>query len=485
MVSLILGRTKLLKREVSSAENSRERTIRADEIAEREVSSAEKDERFDFVIKRNISSFEEAVEYIYDIPRFTKKNCMEDTKKFLRKLGSPDERLQIIHVAGTNGKGSVCSYMKSILEAAGKKVALFTSPHLVDIRERFVINKEMVSKEAFLEAFLAVYDCLDWDVLEMGRGYHPTYFEFLFFVGMILFERANPDYCILETGLGGRLDATNAVENKVLSVITRISLEHVEYLGNTITSIAGEKAGIMKAGVPVVFTDAEPEATGVFYKKAEELSVSAFPVSKSDYAFLNFKNKSIDFSCRSRYDEYIELHLHTIARYQMENCALAVRAIEVLDSERQISHEMIRRGVSGCFWAGRMEEVLPGVFVDGAHNEDGVRAFLETVAQSSKAGKKTLLFSVVADKDYEKMLKMIASSSLFDRILLAHLDSYRAAELSDMSRILHDIPGQCVEQYASVREAFDRVLDTKTVEEQVYIAGSLYLVGEIKEYVKR
>ncbi len=439
----------------------------------------------DFVIKKNITSFEEAVNYIYDVPRFTTKNTLEDTKKFLKKLGNPDRELQVIHVAGTNGKGSVCSYMGSILEEAGKSVALFTSPHLVDIRERFKINGEMVSEEAFLKAFLMIYESLDWAVLENGGGYHPTYFEFLFFMAMLMFKEAKPDYCILETGLGGRLDATNSVENKLISVITRISLDHVEYLGNTITEIAGEKAGIIKAGVPVIFADTDEESTAVFLEKAKMLSAECFPVSKSDYAFLKFKNKTIDFSYRSRYDEYVELRLCTIARYQMENCALAVRAIEVLDKEREITREEIYRGVYKAFWAGRMEEVLPGVFVDGAHNEDGVRAFIDTVAEDKEASAKILLFSVVSDKDYEKMLQKLAQSGLFDKIVLAHLQSYRAASLADMNRILMNYPKECVEQYDTVEDALNRVLALKRAEDHVYIAGSLYLVGEIKEYLKR
>ncbi len=436
------------------------------------------------MIKRKITSFEQAVEYIYDVPRFTKKNTLEDTREFLKELGSPDRELQIIHVAGTNGKGSVCAYMRSILEESGKKVALFTSPHLVDIRERFLINNEMVSEEAFLKAFLEIYERLDWEALESGEGYHPSYFEILFFMAMLMFREAKPDYCILETGLGGRLDATNSVENKLISVMTRISLDHVEYLGNTISAIAGEKAGIMQEGVPVVFTDAQAESTTVFCDKAKELSAKAFPVSKSDYAFLKFKNKTIDFSYRSRYDEYIELRLHTIARYQMENCALAVRAIEVLDEKREITRETIQAGVEKCFWAGRMEEVKQGIFVDGAHNEDGVRAFLDTVARDREAAEKILLFSVVSDKDYEKMLQMIVSSSLFDRIVLAHLQSYRSASLKDMSRILANYPKERLEQFDSVKDAFKRVLEVQKAEDHVYIAGSLYLVGEIKEYLE-
>jgi len=430
------------------------------------------------VIKKNITSYEQAVEYIYDVPKFTKKNTLEDTGVFLKKLGSPDRDLRIIHVAGTNGKGSTCAYIKSILEAAGNRVALFTSPHLVDIRERFVIGSEMVGKEAFLKAFLTVYERLDGE-------YHPTYFEYLFFMAMLLFREAKPDYCILETGLGGRLDATNVVENKLVSVITRISLEHTEYLGNTIREIAGEKAGIMKEGVPIVFSDVEPEATRVFCEKAKVLSAAVFPVSKRDYAFLKIKNKTIDFSYHSRYDNYIELCLSTMAEYQMENCALAVRTIEVLDEERKISAEMIRSGVQKCFWAGRMEEVRPGIIVDGAHNTDGVRAFLASVSLDKEVGERILLFSVVADKDYVKMIQMIAESSLFERIVLTHLDNYRAAALNEMANVLRDYPRQCVEQYDTVQEALRRVLEIKTNENRIYIAGSLYLVGEIKEYMKR
>lgn len=437
------------------------------------------------VIKKSITNYDQAVEYIYDVPRFTKKNTLEDTKDFLKKLGHPDRDLSIIHVAGTNGKGSTCAYIKSILEAAGKKVALFTSPHLVDIRERFVVGDKTVSKEVFLKAFLQIYNRLNWEALEAGYGYHPTYFEFLFFMAMLMFREAMPDYCILETGLGGRLDATNAVENKLLSVITRISVEHVEYLGNTIAAIAGEKAGIMKAGVPVIFTDAEPEATAVFNEKARELSAEVFSVSKRDYAFLKIKNKTIDFSYYSRYDKYIELRINTMAAYQMENCALAVRAIEVLDKDREITSRMICEGVYNCFWAGRMEEVCPGVFVDGAHNADGVRAFLETVSADKEAKEKILLFSVVADKDYGKMLRMIAESSLFGRIVLAHLGNYRAADLAQMVDALGDYPQECTAQYDTVQEALQRVMEWKTAENHIYIAGSLYLVGEVKEYLKR
>ncbi|MBR3826068.1 MAG: bifunctional folylpolyglutamate synthase/dihydrofolate synthase [Lachnospiraceae bacterium] len=433
--------------------------------------------------KQAISSYDEAVEYIFNVPRFTKKNTMADTKAFLEKLGNPDLGLRIIHVAGTNGKGSVCAYMRSILETAGKRVAVFTSPHLVDVRERFVIDGEMISKEAFYEAFQVIYNLLNWEELEAGKGYHPTFFEYMFFIAMLVFKEAAPDYCILETGLGGRLDATNAVSKKELAVITRISLEHTEYLGDTITAIAGEKAGIMKENTPVVFADTDEQSTAVFLEMAKELSCYSFPVSKSDYTLLNFKNKTIDFSYISRYDYNVMVHLNTLAKYQVENCTLALRAIEVLDKDREISPLVLQEGVRKAFWPGRMEEVLPEIFVDGAHNADGVRAFLETVSEDGFEGKRSLMFSVVSDKDYAQMLRNIAESGLFDKVYLAHMGNYRATSLEEMKRNLPEAYFGQVSLYESVKEAFDAVRRDKKEEERVYIVGSLYLVGEIKEYV--
>lgn len=433
--------------------------------------------------KQLINSYEQAVDYIFNVPRFTKKNTMADTKAFLEKLGNPDLGLRIIHVAGTNGKGSVCAYMRSILETAGNSVAVFTSPHLVDVRERFIIDGKMISKEAFYEAFQIIYNLLNWEELEAGEGYHPTFFEYMFFIAMLVFKEAAPDYCILETGLGGRLDATNAVSKKELAVITRISLEHTEYLGDTIEAIAGEKAGIMAQNTPVIFADTQEEVTQVFLEKAKDLSCKCFPVSKSHYTLLNFKNKSIDFSYVSRYDYNVNIHLNTLAKYQVENCALALRAIEVLDAEREISPKVLAKGVKQTFWPGRMEEVLPEIFVDGAHNADGVRAFLETVSEDAFEGKRSLMFSVVSDKDYAQMLRKIAQSGLFHKIYLAQMGNYRATSLEEMKRHLPENYKGEVVLYKNVKEAFKAVKEKKLKDERVYIVGSLYLVGEIKEYV--
>jgi len=442
------------------------------------------------MVKSKITTYKEAVDYLYGIPRFTSKHSMEETKAHLVKLGAPDRKIKnIIHVAGTNGKGSVCTYMRYCLEEAGYRVAVFTSPHLVDVRERFVVDGQMISEEDFLRLFLKVYESLDLECADtrVSEYYHPTFFEYLFFMAMLYFEEKDPDYCILETGLGGRLDATNAVTEKALTVITRIGLDHTEYLGETIAKIAGEKAGIMRPGVPVVYCDEVPEASAVFVESARKLRIESCPVSKKDYAFSNFENKTIDFSLHTRYYGYIEITLHTAACYQTENAALAVKGLEVLFKGQGITVKQIRAGLSKAFWPGRMEEILPEVFVDGAHNGDGIRAFLDSVRSDGLCGERsrTLIFGVVQDKDYESMVKQVLDASLFDTIYLAHMKTKRAVDPEDL-RLLWEreaLDGVRIVCCGTVQEALEAALSGRN-DGRIYIAGSLYLVGEIKEFLR-
>ncbi len=452
------------------------------------------------MVRQEIGSYEEAVEYLLNIPRFTKKNTMADTRAFLRRLGNPDKELKILHVAGTNGKGSVCAYLRYVLEEAGYQVCSFTSPHLVDVRERFLIRGEMVGKEDFLRAFCDVYDAIPWEVLQgddrfneegkLPEGfYHPTFFEYLFFMAMLLFKEAKPDYCILETGLGGRLDATNAVSRKEMAVITRISLDHVEYLGDTEEKIAGEKAGIIAPGVPVVYLDDKKSVSAVFDERAKELGAFPCPVSKSDYALLKFQNKNIDFSLRTRYYKDIDVNLRTAALYQMENAAIAVRAIEELDHGKTITVDHVLEGLKKCFWPGRMEEIAKDVFVDGAHNEDGVRAFLESVKADGWQGTRTLLFSAVKEKQFDKMLGEIIEAGLFTRILLVSMETSRAVAAAALEKLVREKiagvygsagEGPSVGVYDCVPEAIRQLRTAKKDDQRIYVAGSLYLVGEVK-----
>ena len=429
-------------------------------------------------------SYEEAVDYILDVPRFTKKNVPEDTERFFDFLGRPGERAKIVHVAGTNGKGSVCAFVTSVLERAGIFTGLFSSPHLVDIRERFRLNGEMISREAFASCLNRVMDSLELFRAETGKAeYHPTFFELLFFMGMLWFSDQKAEAIVLETGMGGRLDATNVVRRPAVCVITRIGLDHMEYLGDTKEKIAAEKAGIIKPRVPVVFWDEDPSVSRVIVEKAKKIDAETIPVSEEEVGFFNFKNKTVDFSMRSGYYEYIRVCLHTPAVYQRQNAALAVRALEVLNGKlmqepeaaKRITREAIEEGLSAAHWSGRMEEVLPGVLIDGAHNEDGVHAFLESVRHDGCEGRRSLLFSVVSDKRAGRMAEQILESGLFSRIVAAPMKSGRSLTREQLDEIWM---GQA-ELYDSPEKAFDTLIREKGKKDMVYAAGSLYLAGQL------
>ena len=429
-------------------------------------------------------SYEEAVNYILDVPRFTKKNVLEDTERFFDFLGRPGENARIVHVAGTNGKGSVCAFVASVLERAGISTGFFSSPHLVDIRERFRLNGEMIGREAFAACLNRVMDSLEAFRQKTGKTeYHPTFFELLFFMGMLWFSEQKAEAIVLETGMGGRLDATNVVRQPAVCVITRIGMDHMEYLGDTKEEIAGEKAGIIKQHTPVVFWDDDPSVSQVVVEKAKKMDAEVIPVSDQEVGFFNFKNKTVDFSMRSGYYEYIRVCLHTPAVYQRQNAALAVRALEVLngkltEEERnagRITREAIEEGLSAAHWSGRMEEVLPGVVIDGAHNEDGVSAFLESVAEDGCEGTRSLLFSVVSDKRAGAMAEQILKSGLFSMIAAAPMESGRSVTKEQLDKIwkgraeLHDSP----------EEAFASLIREKGEKDMVYAAGSLYLAGQL------
>lgn len=433
--------------------------------------------------KKNFT-YEEAVEYVLQIPKFTKKNTPEDTRRFYEYLGRPGESSGLIHVAGTNGKGSVCSYINAVLEEAGYCPGLFVSPHLVDVRERFRLKGQMISKEDFTEIFMKVLENVENFCKKSGGGvYHPTFFEMLFFMGMLWFQEKGADYIILETGMGGRLDATNVIDHPLVTVITHIGLDHTEYLGDTREKIAGEKAGIIKKGVPVVFWEQEEEVNRVIVEKAREMSSEVIPVSEKQVILFKFKNKTVDFSMSSEYYEYIRASLPTAAVYQKENAALAIRALEVLGRTVPLTRQQVETGLSRAKWEGRMEEVLPGVYIDGAHNEDGIQAFLDSVREDGCRGKRHLLFSVVSDKRAENMIGRIVDSGLFADVAIAPIDSARSLTQEQLLSLWKG--RNHARLYHNPEEAWDALISEKDEGDMVYAAGSLYLAGQLKAYMKK
>ena len=305
-------------------------------------------------------TYEEAVAYIDETPKFTKKNSLEHTKECLRRLGSPQDKFKVIHVAGTNGKGSTCAFLTSILREAGYSCGLFTSPHLVEINERFQINEVNIDNDTFLKAFHKVKALADELVAE--GSYHPTYFEMLFLMGMLIFAEAGVDYVTLETGLGGRLDATTAVENPVACVITSISLDHMQYLGDTVAKIAGEKAGIIVPGVPVIFDGNAPDAAEVIRETARKLGSPWYEVKREDTEIMRNTSAGIDFSFRNDYYGDTVFSIPFIARYQVMNSALALKTMEVLRKEIPVSMDRLQEGIE--------RYPLAGTYGDGSAGRD-------------------------------------------------------------------------------------------------------------------
>lgn len=431
-------------------------------------------------MEETFETYGAAVDYINATPKFTTKNSMEDTARFWKRLGYPAKNGNILHIAGTNGKGSVCAYLCSVLRKSGISYGMFTSPHLVAMRERFVVNGEMVSEEDFLEAFRVVMG----EVKRLASSYHPTFFEMLFFMAMILFEKYGVEYVVLETGLGGRLDATNVVEEKKLCILTSIGYDHMEYLGDTLPLIAREKAGIMRSGVPVVYPEKQGEVSRVIEEYAEKIGAKTFPVGKAAIKEIKIRHKTIDFSLHLHYYDYIGFTVSTSALYQVENASLAASALALLEDGR-ITVSALRDGIREMAWEGRMEEILPSVYLDGAHNVDGIRAFLETVRQHSCTGRRVLLYSTVRDKQYGQAAALLAQADLFDEICLVPLQGERALPLARLTDCFRQYTGFDRKAFETLDAAFSELVGHKHDGDEVYIVGSLYLAGEVKALLRR
>lgn len=425
--------------------------------------------------------FKEATDYLFNIPKFTKKNEPEKTRGFLEEIGDISLQIPTIHVAGTNGKGSVCAYLRAGLEKNGLKVGMFTSPHLVSVCERFMIDDEMISEREFVNTFNYIQSMVEEIHSKDGfENYHPTFFEYLFFMAVVWFKSKAPDVIILETGLGGRLDATNAVSKPVLCVITEIGLDHCEYLGDTKEKIAYEKAGIIKKGVPVVYISGENGVNSVIEAVAKEKNSPVYKVTSENIKNLETFPGRVDFLTQSLYDEFVKISLHTDALYQTENASIAFKALLALSEllPQALDMKISAEGLSDMEWPGRMEKLSCGITVDGAHNEDGVNAFLKTVANDG-AGKRTLLFSAVGDKNIEAVAKSIVDSNLFEKIVLCTLESYRTASMERLQEAFKGFDKKLV-LCDGVKEALGEIEEENLFGTKAYACGSLYLVGEIK-----
>lgn len=427
-------------------------------------------------------NYTEAVDYIETIPKFTVKHPPEHTRELLSRLGNPQEGIKIIHVAGTNGKGSVCAYLNAILLAGGKKTGLFTSPHLVRINERFQINGEDVSDEQFLDAFLKVEKAAKEYEAE-GEG-HPSYFETLFLMGMLIFKEAGVEYLVMETGLGGRLDATNVVEKPLACIITSISRDHTEYLGDTLEAIAGEKAGIIKAGVPVIYDASQPGPASVIAAKAKEMGSPAWPMEPSFYEMKTQSREGITFTFAYPGGEKAELAIPYVAKYQMMNASLAFYMMHILQDVHDIPKNVLAEGLSKIKWPCRMEMAAPGVIIDGAHNEDGIAQFVSTAGYFAKENEITILFTAVADKHYHEMIGEICEGIHPFHVVATQIDGSRVVPAEVLAEDFRKAGCTDVCAEPEIGAAYEKALGKKG-SGMLFCVGSLYLAGELKAYLAK
>ena len=450
-----------------------------------------------------------AEDYLEQIPMWTKKkNTLEDVARFLDVLGGPERERPAIHVAGTNGKGSVCAFLTSMLNEAGIRTGTFISPHLVDVKERFLIDGKMVDQESFESGFNAVLKASR----EMeGQGFFPpSYFEFLFYMAMVIFREKDVDVMILETGMGGRLDVTNVLERPSACVITSISMDHTKYLGDTLEKIAGEKAGIIKEGVPLIFDDGQPRVSTVLEGFAFRKGAPRYPVNRRDDQVEEVDGRGLTVSGRMKDGRRIRLEIPFEAFYQAENAMLAVRTLDVLrslgrirdvrfgdfprpsgireaaDSCWEVTDRQIADGIRHTMWPGRMEQARPGIYLDGAHNPGGISAFMQTAEEiTGRLGRKPwLLFAAVSDKDYKDMIGQLCKGLCWEGIGVVHIHSDRGIKAGELARVFEEASSCPVEAYEDTGKAMEEMIP-KSRDGILFCVGSLYMIGEIKAVLGR
>jgi dihydrofolate synthase / folylpolyglutamate synthase len=399
------------------------------------------------------------------------------------KLGNPQQKFRSVHIAGTNGKGSTAAMMDSILRCAGFRVGLYTSPHLERINERIRIDGAEISDSAFAVTFTEVHAAIEAMLSTGELAAHPTFFECITAMAFLVFAQAEVDYAVLEVGLGGRLDATNIVAPEV-SVITQIDFDHENFLGHSIEEIAGEKAGIIEAGVPVVSAAQNPRALEVIHRRAaalgaplievaERYSVDALPETEGTY----------HASIRDPTSAWrIELQLPLRGRYQLSNAATAVAAARVLnDRGAGISDRAIGEGLESVRWPGRLEKISehPLVYLDGSHNPAGARELAAFWDEQFRNRRVHLIYGAVRDKAVDEVAGLLFPRA--ERVTVTSANQPRSISAEALAEMTsHLAPNLTMEQNAS--EALESAIAAAAPEDVIFVTGSLYLVGELRAY---
>lgn len=422
---------------------------------------------------------------------------LDRIRDLLERLGRPQDRLKFVHVAGTNGKGSTCAYLASVLQAAGLRTGLFTSPYIEAFEERIRVDGVNITAEELTEATLAVRE--QAEALAAETGDHPTEFELMTAVALVHFARSECDIVVLEVGLGGRLDSTNAIDAPEVAVIARIGLDHTGLLGTTLSAIAGEKAGIVKPGSRVVSWPQDAEAMAVVEQRTAACG-DALAVPDFGQLHVGAVERRLGGSNVSResfvrafsYKQYSNLSTRLLGAYQPANAALAIEAVESLRAAGwNVSDEAVRSGIAQAAWPGRFEVLPrtqgePTVVVDGGHNPQGAAALVDSLKDVFPDQKTVFIIGVLEDKDYPAMLEAVLP--LGAAFVAVAPDNPRALSADKLARAIRwtgqDTLGcsACVNPYVArdMDDALTKACDLAGPDGLVCSFGSLYSVGELK-----
>ncbi|EHF3619609.1 bifunctional folylpolyglutamate synthase/dihydrofolate synthase [Listeria innocua] len=422
-----------------------------------------------------LKSYQEALDWIHGTLRLGIKPGLARMEYIMEKLNHPEKANKWVHIAGTNGKGSTLTFIRSSLEEAGYKTGTFTSPYIETFNERISVNGIPVSDQMIVDLANRIKPIAE--ELEKTVYGPPSEFEIITAMMFLCFAEYEPiDIGIIEVGLGGRLDSTNVL-TPLISVITTIGMDHMEFLGNSIEQIAGEKAGIIKPGIPVI--------SGVIQKEAQEVIINNAVRNNSNVAWLNkdffIQNRGDEITFRTSHgDEIPDITIGLLGIHQLNNAAVAIKVLQYLNtfSSYEINQSAIKQGLKKAFWPGRMEllDVKPFIMLDGAHNPEGVKTFADSI--KTYPGHKKIIVSILKDKNFQEMIALLKTIPDTE-ILLTTFDYPRAMSDYEVTQI-GTIEG--ISTNPNWKQALDDIKEIKN-DTKFFVTGSLYFISEVRKYL--
>ena len=426
--------------------------------------------------------YEEAMKYITEVGNFGSNYGLERTHKLLEYLGNPEKDLKLIHIAGTNGKGSTTSMITEILMGAGYKVGMYTSPFIEEFEERIQINRNNIPKETLAVLMDEVKDAVD-KVIKGGYN-HPTEFEIITVLMLLYFKKENIDFGVIEVGLGGTLDSTNVI-TPILQVITSISFDHTNLLGNTIEEIAGEKSGIIKKNIPTVIYPQEEEALKVIKNKCMVMNSELYIAFDDKLEFVNVVNEDKPYQLL-KYEEKFDVLLPLLGEHQILNLSVAMKAIEVLNNRQivDISIESIIKSIKNVTWKGRLEVLSnnPYVVIDGAHNIQGIKTLSRNIKKYFKYENLHLILGILADKDVNEMIKII--TPMAKQVYAVTPNSIRAELAEDLKNEIVKYNENC-KSFDDYKKAYVEALKNANENDLILASGSLYMIGDMRKIINK